>query len=83
MMTEFHELTAVEQRYLLEIGEIRPVELAEHYLQRINQLNPVLHALTTVTADAALKRAEELEKGCGAYDSVRPSGGQVRSVSGE
>lgn len=63
-MTELHNLTAVEQRHLLETGELRPVELAEHYLNRIEELNPLLHAFTTVTTDAALARAEALEDGC-------------------
>ncbi len=78
-MTELHELTAVEQRRLLEVGEIRPLELAEHYLHRIEQLNPALHAFTTVTADAALERAEALENERGTARPARPAvGGTAR-----
>lgn len=62
-MTELHELTAVRQREMLATGEVKPTELVAHYLKRIDELNPSLHALTTVTADAALGRAAALERG--------------------
>ena len=81
-MTELHNLTAVEQRRLLETGEIRPVELADHYLNRIEELNPVLHAFTTVTADAALARAEALEDGCGTVTPAHLSTSEFARSSG-
>ncbi len=62
-MTELHELTAVRQRRMLETGDLRPTELVAHYLERIDALNPNLHAFTTVTADASLERAAALERG--------------------
>src|SRR5258708_4415992 len=40
---------------------ISPVELAKACLQRIEQLNPRLNAYITVTAEAALSHARELE----------------------
>jgi aspartyl-tRNA(Asn)/glutamyl-tRNA(Gln) amidotransferase subunit A len=40
---------------------ISPVELAQACLQRIEQLNPLLNAYITVTAEAALAHARELE----------------------
>lgn len=60
-MFELHHLTALEQLDWLRRGEISPVELVEHYLGRIEALNPTLGAFTTVTADAALARARNLE----------------------
>jgi len=59
---ELHHLTAQEQWDWLQRGEIRPTELAEHYLARIEQLNPELGAFTTVTADRALERAAFVER---------------------
>lgn len=56
-MFELHHLTALEQLDWLRRGDITPVELAAHYLERIERLNPELGAFTTVTADAALERA--------------------------
>jgi aspartyl-tRNA(Asn)/glutamyl-tRNA(Gln) amidotransferase subunit A len=40
---------------------ISPVELTKTCLQRIERLNPLLNAYITVTAEAALTRARELE----------------------
>jgi amidase len=57
---ELHHLSAQEQWDWLHRGEITPVELVTHYLERIERLNGVLGAFTTVTADAALARATEL-----------------------
>ena len=60
-MVELHELPALTQRELLTQGAISPVELTEHYLERIDLLNPSVHALTTVTPERALDRARQLE----------------------
>jgi amidase len=57
---ELHHLTAQEQAEWLRRGEISPLELAEHYLSRIERLNPQLGAFTTVTAEAARSRARRL-----------------------
>ncbi|WRS29911.1 amidase [Actinomycetaceae bacterium MB13-C1-2] len=60
-VTELHKYPAVQLRAMLQNREIRPTELVEHYLRRIEALNPKLHALTTLTGDMALWRAGELE----------------------
>jgi len=60
-MAELHELTALEQWQALQRNEITPTELTRHYLGRIEALNPALGAFVTVTADAALARAREVE----------------------
>ncbi|TFC42490.1 amidase [Cryobacterium sp. TMT1-21] len=52
-----HELTALEQWQALQRGELSPVELTDHYLGRIEDLDPCLGAFVTVTADAARERA--------------------------
>ncbi len=43
-------------------GEVSPVELAEHYLDRIERLNPQVGAYVTVTAERALEEARQAEK---------------------
>jgi amidase len=58
---ELHHLTAIEQLDWLRRGEVTPTELAEHYLARIERLDPGLGAFTTVTKDAALERARTVE----------------------
>jgi amidase len=58
---ELHHLSAQEQWDWLQRGDITPSELAEHYLERIERLNPELGAFTTVTVDNARLRAREVE----------------------
>lgn len=60
-MTELHDLTAIEQLAALRAGEVSPVELTGHYLDRIARLDDGLGAFVEVTADAALTRARALE----------------------
>jgi amidase len=57
-VAELHHLTALEQLDQLRRGDIAPRELTEHYLARIERLNPELGAFVTVTADQALDRAD-------------------------
>lgn len=55
--TEPHHLTALEQAAALRAGELSSVELVEHHLRRIDELNATLGAFVTVTADTALAEA--------------------------
>ena len=57
-----HEFTAQVQLDQLRRGDISPVELATHYLDRIERLDDGLGAFTTVTRDAALARARHVEQ---------------------
>lgn len=57
---ELHELTALALWQELQSGRVSPRELAAHYLDRIERLNPELGAFVTVTREAALARADEL-----------------------
>lgn len=59
-MFELHHLTALEQWEWLYSGRITPRELVEHYLLRIDRINPSIGALTVVDADRALARADAL-----------------------
>lgn len=60
-MPELHHLTAQEQWISLQRGDFSPTELVTHYLNRITRLDGELGAFLTVSADAALTRAHELE----------------------
>jgi amidase len=57
---ELHHLSAQEQWDWMHRGEITPLELVTHYLERIARLNPELGAFTTVTGENALERARHL-----------------------
>ena len=61
-MVELHHLTAQEQLDQLRRGAISPVDLATHYLDRIDRLDRGLGAFTTVTREAALDRARHVEQ---------------------
>jgi amidase len=60
-MADLFELTALDHLRALQRGDISPVELTEHYLDRIDRLNPGLGAFVTVTAEAAVERARFVE----------------------
>jgi amidase len=60
-VSELHHLTAQEQWVQLQRGELTPAELAAHYLERVARLDGELGAFATVTPDAALERAGEVE----------------------
>jgi amidase len=61
-MFELHHLSAQEQWDWLQRGEITPLELTDHYLERVTRLNDSLGAFSTVTVDAARERARTLEQ---------------------
>jgi amidase len=56
-MTDLHELTALEQWTLLQRGEVGVVELADHYLGRIETRDEAVGAFMTVTPERARERA--------------------------
>lgn len=56
-MTSLHDHTALELHQMLQRGDVSPIELTEHYLARIERLNPEVGAFATVTPEAALERA--------------------------
>ncbi|MFL6099137.1 MAG: amidase [Actinomycetales bacterium] len=60
-MTELHELTAVELGRAVASGDVSPVEVTEHFLDRISSYDSRLGAFVTVTADLALSQAKEQE----------------------
>ncbi len=55
-MSELHDLTAVEQGAAVRRGEVSPVELTAHYLDRADDVG----AFVTRTSDLAMARAESL-----------------------
>src|SRR5690554_5718131 len=59
-MVELHRLTAREQATALQRGEVSPLDLADHYLDRIERLDGGLGAFVTVTADTGRERARTL-----------------------
>jgi amidase len=55
-------LSALDTARLVRDREVSPVELVNLYLERIERIDPHLHAFTTVTADMALEAARAAEQ---------------------
>ncbi|NLU69018.1 amidase [Streptomyces sp. HNM0574] len=71
-MAELHELTATEQAAAIREGALSPVELTEHYLERIGRLDAEVGAFVTVTPELARAQAAEAER---AAREARAGGG--------
>lgn len=61
-MAEPHELTMLEQAAAVRAKELSPVELARHYLDRIERLDEAVGAYLTVTPERALAGARDAER---------------------
>jgi amidase len=70
-MAELHDLTALAQAAAVKRREVSPVELVDHYLERVQRRGTELGAFVTVTADAARAQAKEAEQRVAAEDSTR------------
>jgi len=56
-LSQLHDLTALEQGAAVRAGQVSPVELVEHYLERVDRLSDAVGAFVTVTADLARRAA--------------------------
>jgi len=61
-MTELHRLTLAELNEGLRARRFSSVELARHFLARIERFNPTLNAFITVTAEQALAAAQKADE---------------------
>src|SRR5450755_2272543 len=61
-VTQIHDLTVTELAAAIRAGQLSPVEITEHYLQRIDRLNEQVGAFYTVTAEIAREQAAAAEK---------------------
>jgi len=62
MSHELHYLSIAEASRQISARQLSPVELTRAYLERIDALNPKLHAFITVTADLAMDSARAAER---------------------
>lgn len=60
-MKNLHHFSATELRNLFLKGDVKAVEIAEHFLKRIDQHNKHLGAFLTVLGERALVKAELLD----------------------
>lgn len=59
-MSELHELSATDLAKALHTGATSPVDVARHFLDRIDHFNEQLGAFATVTHERAIQRAESV-----------------------
>lgn len=62
MSIDLSSAAAFEMEPLLRSGRISPVELVEYQLNRIAELDPILHSFISVAADSALRDARMAER---------------------
>jgi amidase len=66
-VTDIHDLTVAELAARIRDGELSPVEITDHYLDRIDRLNEQVGAFYTVTHDLAREQAAAAEKTAAAF----------------
>jgi amidase len=71
-VTQLHDLTALEQGAAVRSREISPLDLVEHYLERIDRLDATVGAFVTVTAELARAQAGEAQRRAADDNSVGP-----------
>ena len=60
-MPELHYMALVDLALALQARDVSPVEVCRAMLERIERIDPTLHAYTTVTPDRALEQAARAE----------------------
>src|SRR3954447_25569428 len=61
-MSDLHDLTMLEQAAAIRSREISPVDLVEHYLDRIERLNDDVGAFIHIASDSARAAAKDAER---------------------
>jgi amidase len=61
-VTQIHDMTVTELAAAIREGQLSPVEITDHYLDRIGRLGEQVGAFYTVTADRAREEAQAAEK---------------------
>src|SRR5450631_1371529 len=61
-VTQIHDLTVTELAAAIRAGQLSPVEITDHYLDRTDRLNEQVGAFYTVTHELAREQAAQAEK---------------------
>ena len=73
-MTDLHRLTLAELNEGLRARRFSSVELARHFLARIERFNPALNAFITVTGEQALAAAQKADQRIAAGEALALTG---------
>ena len=79
-MSQLHDLTACDQAAAVRRREVSPVELVDHYLDRIDRLNGDLGAFITVCDETARDQAKEAERAVIAGEDLPPLHGVPTAI---
>lgn len=79
-MADLHDLTALEQAAAVRRREVSPVELVDHYLDRIDRHDRAVGAFVTLTDDAARASAKEAEAAVVAGEELPPLHGVPTAI---
>jgi amidase len=61
-VSSLHDLSALELIQARKTGELSARELVDHFLARIDTLNPSVHAVVTITRETAVARAVAMDE---------------------
>ena len=81
-MTDIHDLTVTELAAAIRAGEVSPVQVADHYLDRIDRLNEQVGAFYTVTDELAREQAAAAEQAVMAWRRDGSPGGGLPPLTG-
>ena len=79
-MDRLYELTAHEINDLIRAREISAKEAAESYISRIEAVDDRVRSYVTVTADLALKQAEEVDAAIARGERIGPLAGVPAAI---
>jgi amidase len=79
-MTQLHDLTMLEQADAVRRREVSPVELVDHYLARIEQLNDEVGAFVHVAPDQARAAAKDAESALSSGQELPPLHGVPTAI---
>ena len=77
---DWFDLTALELGAKIQAGEVSAVDAARACLARIEEKEPTVHAFVTVTPEAALARAEAVQKRINSGELTHPLAGVPMAV---
>jgi amidase len=76
-VSDLVELTAIEQRRLIERKEVSAIELLDAHLARVDAVNPRVNAIVALDPDIARRRAGEVDDAIAAGKDPGPLAGLV------
>ena len=76
----YHEMSSVELARGIRNQQFTSVQVVEHFLERIDALNPALNAIVILRADEARQKARQADKAIQRGDSTGPLHGVPMTI---